>query len=262
MSQADVAVLRSLRAAAPAPVAIAELVRHAAQTHEELAATIADLRSAGYEIEEQKDRDYRFCSAPDRLIADDVRAGLGDVVLGSEIIVLEQTSSTNDFLLRIAGPQVREGLVAFAEGQTAGRGQHGHRWASAPRLGLWFSILLRPQLALTESSRLTAWIAQSIAGTISDELTMAASVKAPNDVYVGDRKIAGVLVEMRATERPHIAIAGVGINVNQQLEDFPEGLRERAGSLAMMHGCMIDRRDLAVAVLRDLDRSYRAAFAP
>ena len=261
MSAADVAVLRALRANAPAPVPSGDLVRAASQTQIELGRTIDALREAGYKIEAQGEEGYVFRSAPDRLIADDLRAGLDEVLIGREIIMLEQTGSTNDFLLQIAGPQVGEGLVVFAETQTAGRGQHGNRWASASRKGLWFSVLLRPRIALADSPRLTTWIAQSIAGSISRELSVIATVKPPNDVYVADRKVAGVLVEMRAAERSHIAIAGVGINVNQQLEDFPLEFQSRAGSLAMVSGRPIDRRELAVAVLRDLDRTYRETFA-
>lgn len=260
MSQADLAVLRSLRAAAPSSVAADDLARDAAQTRDELVATIAALRDAGYAIRLEEDDGYRLCSAPDRLIADDIRAGLENVLLGGEIIVLERTDSTNDSVVRIAGPRVREGLVVFAEEQTSGRGQHGKHWVSAPRLGLWFSILLRPRLELIEAPRLTDWIAQSLATTISGTVSLAATVKAPNDVYIADRKVAGVLVEMRATETPHLAIAGIGVNVNQQLKDFPVELLGRAGSLAMMRGRSIDRRDLAVAILRDLDRTYRATF--
>lgn len=260
MSAADVAVLRALRTNAPAPVPSGDLARVAGQSQSELVATIEALREAGYKIEAEGGNGYAFLSAPDRLIADDLRAGLGDVLLGREIMVVERTSSTNDFMLQIAGPQVDEGFVVFAETQTAGRGQHGNRWASAPRQGLWFSILLRPQIPLADSSRLTTWIAQSLADTIVSELSVRAFVKPPNDVYVGDRKIAGVLVEMRAVEKSHIAIAGVGINVNQQPEDFPEEVRAHASSLAMIRGGLVQRRDLAVAVLRDLDRTYREAF--
>lgn len=263
MSQADVAVLRALRGHAPGPVTAADLSRRAALTAPELAIVIGELRASGYDIEERADVGYTFRSAPDRLIGDDVRAGLDENVrIGREIIVLEQTSSTNDFLLQMAAPEVGEGLVVFAESQTAGRGQRGNRWSSAQRQGLWLSILLRPEISVAESSRLTTWIAQGVADSIAQELSVIATVKAPNDVYAGNRKVAGVLVEMRAAGKSHIAIAGIGINLNQQLHDFPAELRERAGSLAMVTGKRIDRRDFAVAVLRNLDRTYRETFAP
>src|SRR5207244_13466732 len=91
----------------------------------------------------------------DRLIANELQAGLGTAVIGREITVLEQTGSTNDAILRITTPNSEEGLVVFAEHQTAGRGQRGNRWESAAGKGLWFSILLRPRMGITNSPRLT-----------------------------------------------------------------------------------------------------------
>jgi BirA family biotin operon repressor/biotin-[acetyl-CoA-carboxylase] ligase len=83
----------------------------------------------------------------------------------------------------------------------------------------------------------------------------------PNDVQLSGRKVAGVLVEMRAQEKaPHLAVVGIGINVNQSLEDFPLELQSRAISLAMALGRPVDRQQLAVAVLRYLDRTYRERF--
>ncbi|MDQ6810047.1 MAG: biotin--[acetyl-CoA-carboxylase] ligase [Verrucomicrobiota bacterium] len=260
MSAADVAILRALREQPTRPTRALDLANRAALTTGELADAIADLRAAGYAIGEPENGTYLFGSAPDRLIAGDLRAGIDDGLIGGQIIVLEQTGSTNEFLLAMAGPQIAEGFVVFAEEQTAGRGQHGKRWASAARRGLWFSILLRPRISLAESARLTSWIAGCVADTLGREFSLHASVKSPNDVYIGDRKVAGVLVEMRAAEKSHFAIAGIGINATQQIEDFPPELRETASSLAMICGHPIDRRDLAVAVLRDLDRTYREIF--
>jgi BirA family biotin operon repressor/biotin-[acetyl-CoA-carboxylase] ligase len=126
---------------------------------------------------------------------------------------------------------------------------------------LWFSILLRPRIAVSDSPRLTDWLANRIAATIRSKLELPATVKAPNDVYVGDRKVSGVLVEMRAMpDSPHAAIAGIGINVNQRAEDFPEEIRARAGSVAMCTGMPVDRQTLAIALLHDFDRTYAELF--
>ena len=98
----------------------------------------------------------------DRFVADEMRAALGSAVIGREIIVLDQTGSTNDAVLQIATPYSKEGLVLFAEHQTAGRGQRGNRWESAAAKGLWFSILLRPGIELNRSPQLTAWAAETM----------------------------------------------------------------------------------------------------
>jgi BirA family transcriptional regulator, biotin operon repressor / biotin---[acetyl-CoA-carboxylase] ligase len=202
-------------------------------------------------------------SRPDRLIAADLRASLGEGVIGRRIIVLESTASTNDFLRQMLTPELPEGFVVFAEEQTAGRGQRGNRWASASHLGLWFSLLLRPILSLPESVCLTNWAAQAIATAVRNETGLEPAIKLPNDVYLSDRKIAGVLVETKAGAGAQCdAIVGLGINLNQAREDFPAELQERAGSIAIALGRKIDRSDFAIALLRALERTRAAALSP
>jgi BirA family biotin operon repressor/biotin-[acetyl-CoA-carboxylase] ligase len=199
---------------------------------------------------------------PDGLVAERLQDDLGNAVIGREIIVLEQTASTNDAILQIANANLKEGLVVFAEHQTAGRGQRGNRWESAAGKGLWFSILLRPKIDLASSPRLTAWAAEAISGAIQSEFSLTPTIKLPNDVQIDGRKVAGVLVEMRAQEKAaHLAIAGIGVNVNQSRGDFPRELQSMAISLAMALGRQVDRQSFAIALLRNLDQTYRARFA-
>jgi BirA family biotin operon repressor/biotin-[acetyl-CoA-carboxylase] ligase len=196
----------------------------------------------------------------DRLVGEELQADLGCAVIGREIIVLEQTGSTNDAILQFAGDS-NEGLVLFAEHQLAGRGQHGNRWESAAGKGLWFSILLRPRIDLASSPRLTSWAAEAISSAIENEFSLTPTIKLPNDVQIDGRKVAGVLVEMRAQKNaPHLAIAGIGVNVNQSRENFPKELQSRAISLAMALGTQVDRKKIAIALLRKLDQTYRALF--
>jgi len=175
--------------------------------------------------------------------------------------VLEQTSSTNDAILQVATANSNQGLVLFAEHQTAGRGQRGNRWESAAGKGLWFSVLLRPKIQINDSGQLTIWAIETISDVIRIEFSLEPAIKLPNDVQLSGRKVAGVLVEMRAQDKaPHLAVVGIGINVNQSMEDFPPELQDRAISLAMALHRPVDRRQFAVAVLRYLDRTYRERF--
>jgi BirA family biotin operon repressor/biotin-[acetyl-CoA-carboxylase] ligase len=183
-------------------------------------------------------------------------------MIGRHIIVLDQTGSTNDAILQLAAADPEEGLVLFAEHQTAGRGQRGNRWESAPGKGLWFSILLRPNIPINDSGRLTIWAIEAIADVIRTEFAVEPAIKLPNDVELYEHKVAGVLVEMRAQKNaPHLAIVGIGINVNQSPQDFPPELKSRAISLAIVINRPVDRQKLAVAILQNLDRTYRARFA-
>ena len=196
--------------------------------------------------------------------------------------MLEQTGSTNDAILQVASPQgaavsslpavasakasppplVDEGLVLFAEHQTAGRGQRGNRWESTAGKGLWFSILLRPEIQLSDSGRLTIWAIEAISDVIRSELGLEPAIKLPNDIQLDGQKVAGVLVEMRAQNNaPHLAVIGIGINVNQSRDDFPAELQDSAISLAMALGRQVDRQNFALALLRNLDLTYREKFA-
>jgi BirA family biotin operon repressor/biotin-[acetyl-CoA-carboxylase] ligase len=184
------------------------------------------------------------------LIAADLRAGLGN-----EIVVVEETESTNDLVWQAFKRGAREGFAAFAERQTKGRGQYGRRWESAPYLGLWFSVLLRPAVSLRESPKLTLALAEAVVGTIAEETGCTPAIKPPNDIYIAGRKVAGLLVEGRtADDGSYVAVAGIGINVNHSIDDFPAELRETAGSLAMATGKIVSRTKLAAALLRCLDR--------
>ena len=201
--------------------------------------------------------------ASDRLIATELSAALEGSRIGNDIVVVEETESTNDLVWKAVERGVPEGFVVFAERQTKGRGQYGRRWESAPYLGLWLSVLLRPALSLAESPKLTVLLAEAVAATIAAETGSAPTIKWPNDIYLSGRKIAGVLVEGRTSaDGGYVGVAGIGINVNQTIDDFPEELRETAGSLAMATGKKISRAKLAIAVLRRLETSLPMRVIP
>src|SRR5881275_1951477 len=105
-------------------------------------------------------------SASDRLNPDRVKGDMGAVLIGRDIVVVDQTPSTNDAAYQLAVKGAREGLVVFAEYQSAGRGQRGNKWQSPPFKGLCLSILLQPEIPLQDSVRLTSWVAHTIASTV------------------------------------------------------------------------------------------------
>ena len=196
----------------------------------------AELQALGYGLETHPHRGYRLVTVPDRLMAEDLRARLQTKVIGREIVVFEETTSTNDAVERMI--QSREGLVVFAESQTKGRGRHARPWVSPRGKGLWFSVLLRPKFPL---ARIT--VAASVAGA-------EAQIKWPNDVTLNGRKLAGILTETRQAA----AILGIGLNVNCRAEDFPSELRAVVTGL----DCA-DRPGLAARLLTELDALYAQA---
>src|SRR4051794_10125201 len=139
-----------------------------------------------------------------------LRRALAGQCMGNRVVVLGTATSTNDVVVQMMGDNA-EGLVVFAETQTAARGQYGRRWESAAGQGLWFSILLRPEIGVSESARLTDFLAQAITEAIQEQTGLACTIKLPNDIYTADRKIAGILVEMRVgADGNYAAVAGIG----------------------------------------------------
>ncbi len=227
----------------------------------ELAARIAGLRGAGYVIEGSSGSEggYHLVAAPARLIADDLRAARpDDAVVGREILVFEETDSTNDLAARAGQDGVPEGLVIFAESQRAGRGRLGRRWVSPPGMNLLFSILLRPEAVPVERwPELTFCAALAVAETAEQHTGQPARIKWPNDVLLSGRKVAGILLESHRGQTPGFVVVGIGLNVLQQATDFPPELRDRAGSLAMMRPTISHvRREVAAFVLARLESHY------
>jgi BirA family biotin operon repressor/biotin-[acetyl-CoA-carboxylase] ligase len=222
---------------------------------------IAELEKLGYTVESHPHFGYRLLGTPDRLTADDVKARLKTKRIGSEILVFEETASTNDVVEHLAKSGAREGLVVFAESQTRGRGRRGREWVSPRGKGLWFSVLLRPSLPPTAASRITVAASVAVARAIRETCRVEARIKWPNDVIVNGRKLAGILTELRAeTDEILLAILGIGIDVNCEREDFPSDLARVVTSLKMETGSSQDRVSLAVQVLAALDEWYELAL--
>lgn len=187
MSSLDSRLLALLRAA-PVHLPVGELAASLEVPAPLVAARCTELLAAGFEIEISPTLGCRLRASPDRLIADDLSARLGTCPLAREIVVFAETASTNDVAQKRARQGAETGLVIFAEKQSAGRGRFGRKWESAPYLGLWFSLLLRPNLPPAQWPRLTTWAAVSVALVLERETGLATAIKWPNDVYLGERK--------------------------------------------------------------------------
>jgi len=223
-------------------------------------ACILHLREAGFEIELRPGFGYKLLECPDRLIPDDLWARLklaedrqATLGLVREIISLERTESTNDVAAQLGREGAAGGVVVLAEQQTAGRGRFGRKWESPAGQGIWMSLLLRPTLPLMHWARLTTWAAVAVAKAIETVARCPARIKWPNDIEVCGRKAAGLLAEIGVDrDGREFAVLGIGIDVNQQLAEFPPELRDRAISLREATGRAIDRAELAAMLLQEL----------
>jgi BirA family transcriptional regulator, biotin operon repressor / biotin---[acetyl-CoA-carboxylase] ligase len=254
----DARILTALRAAADGAVSGADLSQKLRVSRAAIWARIEDLRSLGYDIEASPHRGYRLLSAPDVLHADDLLSRLGKTrAIGRDIRVFQETTSTNDVIEKLARDGVREGVVVFAESQTRGRGRLARRWVSPPKLGLWFSILLRPDLRPQEATRLTVASATALRRAIQSQTGLQPEIKWPNDILIRGRKVAGILTELSAElDQVNHLVLGIGVNVNLNPADLPAELRKLATSLKAELGSPVSRPALAVAILRELDHDY------
>lgn len=254
----DAQILSALRRREGDCVSGAELSQQLQISRAAVWARIEELRSLGYEIEASPHQGYRLISVPDVLHADDLLSLVqGNQIIGRDIQVFQETSSTNDVVERLAHDGVSEGVAVFAESQTKGRGRLGRNWLSPVRKGLWFSVLLRPDLRPQAATQLMVAASASLARAIHQQTGLATEIKWPNDILIRGKKVAGILTELNA-ELDHIkyVILGIGVDVNLNLSDFPAELRKLATSLKIETGRNLPRAELAAAILRALDADY------
>ena len=187
----------------------------------------------------------------DRLASLDARRISRASPWGIPAEVLGETTSSNDELLRLGESGAPSGTLLFAERQSAGRGQFHRPWASATSLGLWFSLLLRMEVSDATIPGLSAFAAVAIVETVRKLGVSGCGIKAPNDVLIAGKKVAGILIETRTGSSP-FAVVGIGLNVNHALPDFPAGLQGTATSLAIASGAPYDRNMVAALLLTAL----------
>jgi BirA family biotin operon repressor/biotin-[acetyl-CoA-carboxylase] ligase len=259
----DTQILAALRGAGEGGVSGTELSQRLGISRAAIWARIEELRALGYEIEAGPHLGYRLLSAPDLLHADDLLAALGKTrVIGRDIRVFEETTSTNDVVEKLARDEVKEGAVVFAESQTRGRGRLGRKWISPARKGLWFSVLLRPPMRPALVTQLTIAAATALVRAIQTQTGLTPEIKWPNDILIHGKKTAGILTELSAEpDKVKHVILGVGIDVNLSTTEFPTDLRKLATSLRIETGQRQSRAELAVKILRELDRDYERICA-
>jgi BirA family transcriptional regulator, biotin operon repressor / biotin---[acetyl-CoA-carboxylase] ligase len=185
-----------------------------------LYAVIESLERDGYRFERTATA-VRLQSEPDAVRPQSVGARLTNHTIGREVYVFRETPSTNDLVRRAGIGDAAEGVVFFAEQQTAGRGTQGRTWVSQPNQGLWFSILLRSKFAVDQWPVLVRMAALAAAESAEHWIERPIRIKPPNDLILGDGKLAGFLLE--TSNAWSFQVLGIGINVRSapQIEGYP-----------------------------------------
>lgn len=145
------------------------------------------------------------------------------------------------------------GTVIVAEQQTNGTGRLGRAWDSPRGTGLWFTVILQPQIAISQASLFSFAAAVSTAEAIRQLTELPVKLKWPNDILLEGKKLCGILLELIPNTKNNYYLAiGIGINVNQQQKDFPPDLSEKATSIAIASNRYINRTELLSAILTQL----------
>jgi BirA family transcriptional regulator, biotin operon repressor / biotin---[acetyl-CoA-carboxylase] ligase len=218
---------------------------------------IEELRKDGFELEAIRNKGYRIMKTPERVTADEIRLGLKTRALGQTIHYEDKVDSTQRVAHRLSYEYVPEGTVVLAEEQESGRGRMDRKWYSPKYTGIWMSIILRPKLPLAKAPQLTLIAAVAVVQAIEQLTELSPQIKWPNDILINGKKMTGILTELQAeADQIHSVIIGMGINVNQKKEDFPEELQEIATSIYIEQGEMLSRSALIQSVLTNLEKLY------
>ncbi|MCL8208048.1 MAG: biotin--[acetyl-CoA-carboxylase] ligase [Actinomycetia bacterium] len=210
------------------------------------------LRAEGYAVDTSDDG-YRLRIRPDGLLPEEVRFGLDTRAFGQSVEGHRITASTNSVARAAAEDGAPHGHLVLAEEQTQGRGRRGRTWVSPPG-GLWFSLVLREGLAVAELPLLSGAVGVAVADALA-RLGVAARIRWPNDILVGERKCGGILLELAGeAEALTYAVVGIGLDVNVRPADAEPALAGSTTSLAEAVGRPVDRRRLLQELLVQLER--------
>jgi BirA family biotin operon repressor/biotin-[acetyl-CoA-carboxylase] ligase len=202
-----------------------------------------------------------FVDSADRLFPSDISKALSTKLIGRQIYCFDYVSSTMDRAASLAQQNAPEGTVVVAESQLKGRGRRGRPWVSPKFRGLYFSVILRPRIPFSSAALLTLLAAVSICEALRNFCGCEAAIKWPNDILLEQKKVGGILTEIKAeTGRISFIILGIGLNINAEPHSLVPGavsLHEVAGKARKdSAGKYLDRGIVLCEVLRSLEENY------
>jgi BirA family transcriptional regulator, biotin operon repressor / biotin---[acetyl-CoA-carboxylase] ligase len=217
---------------------------------------ILALRNKGYVIEAVPSKGYCLKSAPD--LAQDYLLMQIKSDLWKDIIVYDSVESTNDLALSLATKrEIAPGTVLVADQQTSGKGRLGRTWESPAGLNIYISLIIRPELEPKDTTMLTVLAAVAGALALQRSCSIPVSIKWPNDLVISNKKLGGILTEVRADpDRVALAVIGMGINVNMDYSGLPGIIRHIATSVRIETGKNHSRNEIIIQLLKEFEQWY------
>lgn len=227
---------------------------------------IKELEKEGFSFDVVKKKGYKLTGASPGISPASVQSALHTVHIGQTLYHFTEVGSTQEKVHMMAKEGYPHGTVVLADEQTAGKGRMKREWNSLKGKGVWMSVLLRPSFPPQLAPQLTLVTATSIVKVLR-KTGINATIKWPNDIMIGDRKVCGILTEMRAEQDSvDYLVMGIGLNVNQSREELPEELKQKATSLRIETGESRDLSELVTEILNrfemDVDRFHEEGFLP
>jgi len=193
----------------------------------------------------------------DALNAGVIQSRLTTQALGRTLHILTEIPSTNTLGLTLAASGEPHGTVILAEHQTAGKGRLGRSWASPPNKNIYCSVILRDPRLQQHLTWVPLVTGLAISEAIQTEQLIKPSLKWPNDLLIGNKKLGGILCEsISRGNTPNLLIIGFGININASIDDFPEDLQPTSTSLLQESGQPCNRNTLLACMFNNLERWY------
>ncbi len=193
----------------------------------------------------------------DLLSDDKIKSVIKTELLAQKIYAFWSVGSTNEFAYSRAVQGESEGTLVIAEQQSKGRGRKLHNWDSPFNKGLWFSLILRPEVPAARAGLVPYLAGISVAEAVETYTGLKPAVKWPNDLLLSGRKFCGILSEVEfENSKIKFIVLGIGINVNHKKEEFPEEFREMATSLRIERDARLDRADFLAEVLLRIENNY------
>lgn len=219
---------------------------------------INELRHLGYQIESSPKTGYSFVKNTTLLLPEEISRGLRSSVMGKYIKYYREVSSTQDIAASMANQGAPEGTIIVAEMQHEGRGRMGRRWVSPFKEGIYLSLILRPKLLPSQLIQIPLIAGLALLKAIIHTLPLRPSIKWPNDILIGSKKVAGILTEMSSEiDGVNYIILGVGINVNTPVAVLSEQTMGIGTSLIGEYGKYTQRAGLLQAFLGEFELIYR-----
>lgn len=216
---------------------------------------INTLKEEGYQIESISKRGHRLLSSPDILSFEEISENLTTKYIGKNIMYFQTLDSTNNKAKQIAKDS-SNGTLVISEEQTSGRGRLGRSWKSPKYKGIWMSIILKPEVDPMSITKITQIGAAAIIKAF-EEFHIKAYIKWPNDIIMNGKKVCGILTEMSGElNLVNYVIVGIGINVNIDINQFPDEIRALATSISNELGSYIKRKELVVSFLNNFEILY------